>query len=126
MRIRILLILLILVLTACAAKEPMIGVQTLKNNEGSKAVVRMHYFDSKEDALDFYHKKGTIDFVMMVHPDKEEKSIFEEIDAKSENGTKSVEFLQENGNHAEDLALEFLYEELGLGIECAFDGKECK
>jgi hypothetical protein len=123
---RLLFILLILVLTACSAKEPMIGVQTLKSDEGSKAVVRMHYFDSKEDALDFYHEKGLIDFVLMVHPDKEEKDLFEKVDAKVEDGTKSVEFIQENGNHAEDLAFAYLYEELGLGIECAFNGKECK
>ncbi|CAG9607746.1 hypothetical protein NEOCIP111885_01438 [Pseudoneobacillus rhizosphaerae] len=128
MRNRLLFILLILLLAACGAKtkEPIIGVQTLKNDEGSRSVVRMHYFDSKEEALDFYYKKGIIDFVMMVHPDKEEKSLFKEIDAKDENGTKSVEFIQENGNHAEDLAFIFLYEELGLGIECAFNGKECK
>jgi hypothetical protein len=128
MRNSLLLILLILFLAACGAKtkEPMIGVQTLKNDEGSKAVVRMYYFDSKEDAFDFYHKKGIIDYVLMVHPEKEEKSLFEEIDAKDDNGTKSVEFIQENGNHAEDLAFDFLYEKLGLGIECAFNGKECK
>lgn len=123
---RLFLIMLILVLTACSAKEPMIGVQTLTNDVGSKAVVKMHYFASKEDALDFYHKKGIIDYVLMVHPDKEEKSLYEKIDAKEEDGQKSVEFSQENGNHAEDLAFEFLYEELGLGIECAFDGKNCK
>jgi hypothetical protein len=128
MRNRLLLILLILFLVACGAKtkEPMIGVQTLKNDEGSKAVVRMHYFDSKEDAFDFYHKKGIIDYVMMVHPEKKEKSLFEEIDAKDDNGTKSVEFIQENGNHAENLAFDFLYEKLGLGVKCAFNGKECK
>jgi hypothetical protein len=128
MRNRLLLILLILFLVACGAKtkEPMIGVQTLKNDEGSKAVVRMHYFDSKEDAFDFYHKKGIIDYVMMVHPEKKEKSLFEEIDAKDDNGTKSVEFIQENGNHAEDLAFDFLYEKLGLGVKCVFNGKECK
>jgi hypothetical protein len=128
MRNRFLIILLILLLAACGAKtkEPMIGVQTLKNDGGAKAVVRMHYFDSKEDALDFYHKNGITDYVMMVHPEKEEKSLFEEIDVKDNDGTKSVEFLQENGNHAEDLAFDFLYEQLGLGIECAFNGKECK
>jgi hypothetical protein len=123
---RLFLIMLILVLTACSAKEPMIGVQTLKNDEGSKAVVRMYYFASKEDALDFYHKKGIIDYVLMVHPDKEEKSLYEKIDAKEVDGLKTVEFSQENGNHAEDLAFEFLYEELGLGIDCAYNGKECK
>jgi hypothetical protein len=64
--------------------------------------------------------------VMMVHPEKEEKSLFEEIDVKDNDGTKSVEFIQENGNHAEDLAFDFLYEQLGLGIECAFNGEECK
>jgi hypothetical protein len=122
---RLFLIMLILLLTACSAKEPMIGVQTLTNDDGSKAVVKMHYFASKEDALDFYHKKGIIDYVLMVHPDKEEKSLYEKIDAKEEDGQKSVEFSQ-NGNHAEDLAFEFLYEELGLGIKCAFDGKNCK
>lgn len=122
---RFIFISLILVITACSAKEPMIGVQTLKNDEGSKAVVKMHYFNSKEAALDYYHEKGLNDYVLMVHPDKEEKGLFEKIDAKEEDGTKSVEFLQENGNHAEDLAFAYLYEELGLGIECAFNGKDC-
>jgi hypothetical protein len=123
---RLFFMLLILVLTACSAKEPMIGVQTLTSKEGSKAVVRMHYFDSKDNALDYYHEKGLIDFVLMVHPEKDEKDLFEKIDAKEEAGTKSVEFTQENGNHAEDLAFAYLYEELGLGIECGFNGKECK
>jgi hypothetical protein len=128
MRNKLVLILLIFLLTACGEKtlEPMIGVQTLKNDEGSKVVVRIHYFDSKEDAYDFYHKKGIIDYVLMVHPEKEEKSLFDEIDATEDNGTKSVEFLHENGNFAGDLAFEFLYEQLGLGIQCVFNGKECK
>jgi hypothetical protein len=128
MRNRLILMMLIFLLAACGEKtmEPMIGVQTLKNDEGTKAVVRMRYFDSKEDAFDFYHKKGIIDYVLMVHPEKDEKSLFENIDAKDDNGTKSVEFIQENGSHAEDIAFDFLYEQMGLGIECAFNGKECK
>jgi hypothetical protein len=120
------IILLILILTACEGEIPVIGVETLNATGGTKSVVRLHYFDSKDAAKDFYHKKGIIEYVLMLHPDKEEKVLFDQVDAKEEDGMKEVSFLSENGNRADDLAFEFLYEELGLGIDCAFNGKECK
>lgn len=123
----VILLLLLANLTACGEKgEPVIGVVNLNASEGAKSVVRINYFESKDDARDYYHKKGILDYVLMVHPEQEEKSVFEQIDAKEEAGMKTVEFTAENAALAADQAFAFLYDELGLGIECAFDGKECK
>jgi hypothetical protein len=121
------LLFLIFILTACGgSKESMIGVQTLKNVDGTKSVVWLQSFDSKDSAVNFYHKKGVTDYVLMVHPEKEEKTVFAEIDAKEDDGKKTVEFITENGILSEDRAFEYLYEDLGLEIQCVFDGTECK
>ncbi|MHC0037543.1 LptM family lipoprotein [Pseudoneobacillus sp. C159] len=122
-----LLMIMLFMLTACGQKEPVIGVQTLNDGVGEKSEVRFHYFDSKDSALDYYHDKGLIDFVLMVHETKDEKQVFDKIEADSEDGTKMVTFTSDNpAEHADDLAFAYLYENLGLTIDCAFNGKECK
>jgi LPS O-antigen subunit length determinant protein (WzzB/FepE family) len=124
----LLTIILLLVLTACGQKEPVIGVQTLDDGVGEKAEVRLHYFESKDEALDYYHEKGLIDFVLMVHENQDEKEVYNQIEADSEDkGTKTVSFTSENpAEPAEDLAFAYLYEKLGLTINCVYNGKECK
>lgn len=123
---RLLLLLLVLFLTACGEKHPVIGVETLNSKDFSKSVVKIHFFESKDAADDYYHEKGSINYVLMVHKEKDEMDVFKQVDGVEEDGQKIVEFKTENDTRADDLAFEYLYGELGLEIDCAFNGKECK
>jgi hypothetical protein len=123
---RLIVILLVFLLTACGGeKDPVIGVQTLTSQKDSKTVVRMHYFESKKAAMDFYHDKGIYEYALMTHTEKDEKSLYEELAIKEKENMKEVEFQDINASRSLESAFVYLYEELGLGIECAFDGKEC-
>lgn len=108
-------------------KEPMIGVVFLTAEEGIKSEVQFHYFDSKKAAVDFYQMKGIVDYALMTNSDKDEKELFDQIDSEEVDGGKTVKFsVNEEGIRADDQAFDYIYGELGLGVECTFNGVECK
>jgi hypothetical protein len=124
---RFVVILLLVLLTACGGeKDPVIGVQTLTSQKDSKTVVRMHYFESKKDAMEFYRNKGIYEYALMIHPELDEKKFYEDIDIEETEGMKEAEFKDINASRSLESAFTYLYEEMGLGIDCAFNGKECK
>lgn len=121
---RFIFILMLLVLSACGDKEPIIGVE-MTTEDGMNVEVRLHYFDSKKDAVDFYEKEGIVDYALMTNPDKDAKALFEQIDVEENDGEKTIMFsLNDEGILADDQAFEFIFGELGLGVEC--NGEECK